>query len=307
MAHLRERASLKGLRTAKRLFHRCIREPFVAALNTVALLRKVSALGEEIVSGVAGFDTQRLGTPPGREPLQCIGEHRTGAPFAAPLRAIDSGHFARPLTAMEAPGHTAWPGAAAFGSLQPSGHAAEVSLTAPGTFQQAHRVDRDTVEVDGVHFTSRVLSKLIDSPKTVYPLISTIGRELDELSAPASDMWQRICLDTIKTIVLVSGIEYLSGYLKDKYSLDGTAYMNPGEIDDFPISQQIPLFSLFGGVEKQIGVTLTAGGAMKPIKSRSGILFPDNSGFLSCRLCTQRRCPGRSAAYEPELLREFLS
>ena len=172
---------------------------------------------------------------------------------------------------------------------------------------QAHRIDRDTVEIDRVRFTSRVLSKLIDSPKTVYPLISTIGRELDELSAPAGDMWQRLCLDTIKTIVLVSGIEYLSCYLKDRYSLDGTAYMNPGEIDDFPISQQRPLFSLFGGTEKQIGVTLTKGGAMKPIKSRSGILFPDNTGFLSCRLCTQPKCPGRRAAYEPELLKEFLS
>ena len=70
-----------GLRTAERLFHRCVREPFVAALNTIALLRKISALGEEIVSRVAGFDAQRLSAPPGREPLQCVGEHRTGAPL----------------------------------------------------------------------------------------------------------------------------------------------------------------------------------------------------------------------------------
>ena len=172
---------------------------------------------------------------------------------------------------------------------------------------QAHRIDRDTVDVSGVRFTSRVLSKLVDIPKTVYPLIATIGPELDDLTAPPRDMWQNLCLDTIKTIVLISGIEYLSGYLKDKYSLDGTAYMNPGEIDDFPISQQVPLFSLFNGAEKQIGVSLTKGGVMKPIKSRSGIMFPDDTGFLSCRLCTQPRCPGRRAAYDPELEKEMMN
>jgi hypothetical protein len=172
---------------------------------------------------------------------------------------------------------------------------------------QARSIDRDTVEVDGVRFTSRVLSKLFSSPKTVYPLVTTIGPELDELSAPPRDMWKNLCLDTIKTIVLISGIEYLSGYLKGKYSLGGTAYMNPGEIGDFPISQQVPLFSLFGGAEKRIGVSLTTGGAMKPVKSRSGILFPDDTGFLSCRLCKQPRCPGRRAAYDPEVEKEFLS
>ena len=172
---------------------------------------------------------------------------------------------------------------------------------------QAHPIDRDVIEVDNVRFTSRVLSKLIDSPKTVYPLISTIGPELDELSAPSRDMWQNLCLDTIKTVVLISGIEYLSGYLKEKYSLDGTAYMNPGEIADFPISQQVPLFSLFNGAEKQIGVSLTKGGAMKPAKSRSGIMFPNDTGFLSCRLCTQPKCPGRRAAYNPKLEKELLS
>ena len=171
---------------------------------------------------------------------------------------------------------------------------------------EARPIDRGTVEVDGVRFTSRVLSKLINNPRTVYPLISTIGPELEELSAPPGDMWQNLCLDTIKTIVLISGIEYLSGYLKDKYSLGGTAYMNPGEIDDFPIEQQVPLFSLFGGAEKQIGVTLTKGGAMKPVKSRSGIMFPDDTGFLSCRLCKQSRCPGRRAAYNPEVEKELL-
>jgi hypothetical protein len=171
---------------------------------------------------------------------------------------------------------------------------------------QARGIDRETVEVGDVRFTSRIMGKIFDTPRTVYPFITTIGNEVEELPVPSGDMWRQLCLDTIKTLILVSGVEYLSEYIKDKYSLDGIAHMNPGEIEDWPITQQKPLFSIFRGAEKQIGVTLTKGGAMKPVKSRSGILFPDNTGFLSCRFCTQPKCPGRRAAYSPEHVMEYL-
>jgi hypothetical protein len=45
---------------------------------------------------------------------------------------------------------------------------------------------------------------------------------------------------------------------------------------------------------------------MKPIKSRSGIVFPNDTGFLSCQLCTQSKYPGRRAKYDPELVKEYL-
>ncbi len=171
---------------------------------------------------------------------------------------------------------------------------------------QVRGINRETVEVEGVRFTSRIMGKLFDTPKIVYPFITTIGNEVEELPVQSGDMWRQLCLDTIKTLILVSGVDYLSGYIKDKYSLGGIAHMNPGEIEDWPITQQKPLFSLFHGAEKQIGVSLTKGGAMKPVKSRSGILFPDDTGFLSCRFCTQPQCPGRRAAYSPEHVREYL-
>jgi hypothetical protein len=171
---------------------------------------------------------------------------------------------------------------------------------------QARSIDKNTVDVDGVHLTSRIMSRLFTTGKTVYPFISTIGKELDEMPLDNGDMWQRLCLDTIKTLVLVNGVDYLAAHIKDTYALEGVAHMNPGEIEDWAITQQKPLFSLFHGAEQKIGVTLTSGGAMKPIKSRSGIIFPDDTGFLSCRFCTQKKCPGRKAAYNPELVKEYL-
>jgi hypothetical protein len=170
----------------------------------------------------------------------------------------------------------------------------------------ARVIDRATVDIDGVLFKSKVLSKNLRDQDTVYPFIATAGKELDELPIPPRDMMRQFCLDVIKTVILVSAVDYLADYLKEKYAIPQAALMNPGEIEDWPISQQRPLFALFGGAEKQIGVTLSSGGVMKPIKSRSGILFPNETGFLSCRLCTQLKCPGRRAAYDPELVKEYL-
>jgi len=176
-------------------------------------------------------------------------------------------------------------------------------------YQVAHvrSADGANVDIDGVRFTSRVLSKNFTNQNTVFPFIATAGRELDELPVPSGDMWRQLCLDVIKTLVLVTGIEYLSDYLKEKYSFTHLAHMNPGEIEDWPITQQKPLFDLFGGAEKQIEVSLSESGVMKPVKSRSGILFPNDTGFVSCRLCTQFECPGRRAKYDPELVKEYLS
>jgi hypothetical protein len=171
---------------------------------------------------------------------------------------------------------------------------------------QASVIDRGTVEIDGIRFSSRALSKCLEDQPVVYPHIVTAGRELDELPVERNDLMRQYTLDTIKLIVLFNASEYLTDYVKARHSLDGVASLNPGEFDDFPISQQQPLFTLFHGAEEGIGVSLTSGGAIKPIKSRSGILFPNENGFVACRLCTLLKCPGRRAAYDLAAVEEYI-
>jgi len=171
---------------------------------------------------------------------------------------------------------------------------------------RARVIDSATVEVDGVRFTSRALSRNLIGQATVYPFIATAGRELDELPLPPGDMMRQYYLDLIKTVVLVRGVDYLADSIREKFSLGFVTHMNPGELEDWPITQQRPLFSLFGGAERQIGVELKDSGVMKPIKSRSGIIFPSESRFVSCLLCTQVKCPGRRAAYDAVMAAEWL-
>jgi hypothetical protein len=184
-----------------------------------------------------------------------------------------------------------------------------VDIARPKAIYQISRarvIDNATVEIDGISFTSRILSKLLCDQDRVVPFIATVGKELDELPVPPRDMLRQFSLDAIKTVVLGKAVDYLTEYVKEKHAMPQAALMNPGELPDWPITEQKPLFKLFHGEEKRIGVSLTPGGAMSPIKSRSGIIFPNETGFLSCRLCTQLECPGRQADYDPVLAKEFL-
>ncbi len=167
-------------------------------------------------------------------------------------------------------------------------------------------IDRSTVAIDGVFFTSRALSRCLEGQPVVYPLIATAGQELEAIPVARGDLMRQYTLDLIKMVILFSASEYLTDYIKTKHSLNGAAALNPGEFDDFPISQQKPLFSLFGDAAARIGVSLTTGGSLKPTKSHSGILFPNETGFVSCRLCTMLKCPGRRAAYSLAAVKEYI-
>jgi hypothetical protein len=170
----------------------------------------------------------------------------------------------------------------------------------------ARVIDRGTVEIGGTEFKSRALSKNLEELDRVYPFIVTIGPELDQYPLGPKDMMLRFYLDLIKTTVLVTAVDYLANHIRKTYNLEGTAHMNPGEIDDWPITEQWPLFSLFRGAEKDIGVELKETGVMKPVKSRSGVIFFNDCGFASCWLCTQHGCPGRRYKYDPEKVKEYI-
>jgi hypothetical protein len=177
-----------------------------------------------------------------------------------------------------------------------------------GIYRVSHILKNDghKVDIDGVIFTSTVFSKLLAGRDTVIPFVVTGGKELMEMTAAKGDMMKQFYLDTIKTLIVANAVQYLREYVQKKYNLPKNALMNPGEIEDWHISEQKPLFSLLGDVEKLIGVTLTWGGVMKPIKSRSGIIFPNESGFETCHLCVQLKCPGRRVKFDPEMYKKYL-
>jgi len=157
------------------------------------------------------------------------------------------------------------------------------------------------VELEGIRFTSEVLSKNLSEVERVFPYIVSCGVELDTVTVSQDDVFAAYMLDGLKELVLHQAREHFRNHLAETYGLDTECMsaMNPGSgnKDVWPISQQRQLFQLLGDVEASIGVRLTDSFLMTPNKTISGILFPTEVPFISCQLCTRDNCPRRRAAY----------
>jgi len=157
------------------------------------------------------------------------------------------------------------------------------------------------VVLDGIRLTSRVLRVNLEGVHRVFPHVATCGRELDEWSGSLTDMIERYWADRIKEMALAAAVSAFIADLDERLRPGKTAVMDPGSLEDWPLAQQGQLFSILGDVAKLIGVELTDSFLMVPIKSVSGLRFPTEKNFQSCRLCERQNCPGRRAPYDPEL------
>jgi len=167
--------------------------------------------------------------------------------------------------------------------------------------------DGDTVTIAGVKFTSHVLRINLDKVERVFPYVVTCGREMDEMPLPPNDLMVSFCYDAIKEMAVQQARSYLQEHLTKTYALGQMSRMAPGAgaAEDWPITQQRQLFSIFGDTEKLIGVKLTDTCLMIPIKSVSGILFPTEIKFEACQLCPREQCVGRRAPYDTAMAQKY--
>ena len=162
-----------------------------------------------------------------------------------------------------------------------------------------------TVTIGKTVFASRVLSVNLDSVERVFPYVATCGVELEEIKPTSHDIIVAYCLDIIKQAALNAAITHLQEHLTGKFALGQTSQMNPGSLEDWPITEQFRLFELLGNVEELVGVQLTDSCLMIPQKSVSGIIFPTEVKFESCQLCQRENCPSRQAPYDPQIAQAY--
>ena len=154
-----------------------------------------------------------------------------------------------------------------------------------------------TVDVAGATFESHILRKNLAGANKVFPYIITVGSELERVASAQGDLLKQYYLEEMANMALESAAGWLGGQLEARYGVTGLANMSPGSLEDWPITEQTKLFSIFGDTERLIGVRLTDSMLMLPRKSISGILFPSEEGFVACQLCERERCPGRKAPF----------
>lgn len=162
-----------------------------------------------------------------------------------------------------------------------------------------------TVEVGRVIFSSRVLRVNLDKAHKVFPYVLTVGKALEDKAVSLHDLLRQYYLEEIANLALGKALQALAEHIKREHGLPQLSDFSPGSLEDWPITEQPKLFSLFKDPEKTVGVTLTESLLMIPRKSISGILFPSEETFLSCRLCPRPVCQGRRASYDAEFRRKY--
>lgn len=167
------------------------------------------------------------------------------------------------------------------------------------------RKEDNAVLIEGVRLQSRVLRKNLEPVERVFPFVITIGPELEEMARSCDDYLEQYYFDTIANVALQDTIQCLRMALQNQYKLEKFSYMSVGSLEDWPLSEQRPLFSLLGDVEAAIGVRLAPSMLMHPAKSESGIFFPAETAFFNCQLCPRDNCESRKAAFDPEMAREY--
>jgi hypothetical protein len=171
-------------------------------------------------------------------------------------------------------------------------------------FEAAHidKKGKDTVIINGVKFSSRILSVNLAEADQVFVHVATCGVELDQwASAFSDDILQSFWSAAIREAALYTVAQALDDHLLARYQLAHLSTMHPGSLGDWPLAEQQPLFSLFADVKQAIGVELTDSLLMVPTKSVSGISFPTQVDFESCQLCQREDCPNRRAPYDAML------
>lgn len=163
----------------------------------------------------------------------------------------------------------------------------------------------DTVEIDGITFSSRVLRMNLENVERVFPYLITIGGDLEDEASSFEDVLMQFYLENMGDMVLRLCKKHLEKHLKKHYGLEKLASMSPGSLENWPVTEQEPLFSLFQEEQDKVGVRLTESMLMIPRKSISGIIFPTEVTFFSCQLCPRERCSARKAPYDERLKKKY--
>ena len=157
------------------------------------------------------------------------------------------------------------------------------------------------VNIDGEHFTSRVLRVNLGDGHRVFPFLATCGAELAAWAEPFDDLLESFWAELLMEHALYTAIQFFEAHLTEHYQPGALATMNPGSLPDWPLTEQVPLFSLLGDTRQQVGVHLSDSMLMVPVKSVSGILFSTEAGYANCQLCPRQACPNRRAPYDEML------
>lgn len=172
---------------------------------------------------------------------------------------------------------------------------------------QIEERSEDKIILNGITFKSRVLQVNTAEINRVFAFVATCGQELEEWKNSFQDPINSYYADQINQLALGAARQALIDELNRRFNLGDSSEMNPGSLEDWPLSEQRQLFKLLGDPETAIGVQLMPSMLMSPGQSVSGLRFSSEEDFTSCQLCPIENCPHRKAPFNPALYQEKYS
>ncbi len=162
----------------------------------------------------------------------------------------------------------------------------------------------DGVILDGIRMKSKVMAVNLGETHRVFAYLNTSGRELYDWTQSKEDLLERFYAEEISQMALRRAGKTLLDHLKETFQLGRTSSLNPGSLEDWPITAQRSLFQLLGDPLKAVGVELKESMLMIPNQSVSGIRYSSETDFSNCELCPREKCSHRRAPYNEALLKE---
>jgi len=181
-------------------------------------------------------------------------------------------------------------------------------IARPKAMYRVAGIDRKTetdVVIEGIQMQSRVMAVNLKNVHRVFPYLVTSGRELFDWKMSHEDMLDSYYADEISQMALRAAEIHFLDHLKTTYQVEKTSSMNPGSLEDWPITAQQSLFQLLGDPMEAIGVELLDSMLMLPNQTVSGIRFVSQNGFSNCELCPRECCPHRRTPYNPDLINKY--
>ncbi len=156
----------------------------------------------------------------------------------------------------------------------------------------------DFVTANNITLNSRVLSVNLKNSPNMAVFAATCGTELDEWSKQIDGYLEQYWADTIMFLALGFAMQAADGIIRKTLDSETVSTMNPGSLEDWPITEQTKLFSLMKDETTAIGVRLNESCLMRPLKSVSGLSYASGEIFHNCALCPRLDCPGRRAPFD---------
>jgi len=167
------------------------------------------------------------------------------------------------------------------------------------------KIEDEKVKIENQEFKSKIMSVNLNDVHKVILYIVTCGKELNDWAKKnEGDMLENYWLSMIQEEALRQALDVILEEIDNNYLPGSSSRMNPGSLIDWSITEQKKLFKLLGNPKKEIGVKLTDSSLMIPQKSVSGMVYPTETNFENCQVCPKKKCPSRSAAYDPSLLED---